>query len=248
MKTLQISSKNLGILFDESHFLPVSREGLDPITFNLNVGSLDVLKSFLLSKYQNVPSPKEQKDNVTVDKITYGPKLDADDGNNSKKEWKAFTKSMQVIVISPSVRKAVDTIKALKDIRVRHSFVHKKQTLKMTEEQWLQHQAAQQDELTVIPLRICELFGKHRKIDYQQRELRNKSWHIGVGGINRIRKLTETKHLNLAQCDLIIIDLQQNVKHQSILQMPPMAKDLCEWFKAYAFKRILAGKLKVAVF
>merc|ERR1712232_153977 len=123
-----------------------------------------------------------------------------------------------------------DTIKALQDIRVRHSFVHKKQTLKMTEEQWQQHQEAM-EELFVIPLRICELFGKHRKIEYQQRELRKKSWHCGVGGINRINKLMQTKHLNLNQCELIIIDLQKNVKNQSILEMPQMTKELCEWFK-----------------
>merc|ERR1712228_501457 len=53
MQSLKLSSKNLGIQFKESHFLPVSRD-LDPINNNIDFGSLDVLRLFLDSNYQNV--------------------------------------------------------------------------------------------------------------------------------------------------------------------------------------------------
>merc|ERR1712154_529368 len=105
----------------------------------------------------------------------------------------AYTKSMQVIIISPSVRKAVDTIKSISRINVKHSFIHKKQIQKMSQEEYDKYQEEKDDQISVIPLRICELFGKHRKIEYQQKELLNKSFHCGVGGINRINKLCKSK-------------------------------------------------------
>ena len=236
-QTLEISSKNLGILFNESHFLSVSRD-LDPINNNIDFGSLDVLRLFLDSNYQNIPK-KEGEDEK--------PMMKDAEKTSKKNQWKAYTKSMQVVIICPSVRKSVDTIKALQSIRVNHSFIHKKQTLKMTEEQWAKHKEAM-EELCVIPLRVCELFGKHRKIEYQQKELKNKSWHVGVGGVNRISKLMQSKHLNLKQCELIMIDLQRNAKDMSILDMPQMRKEFCEWFKLYAFERIQAGEMKIALF
>jgi hypothetical protein len=109
-------------------------------------------------------------------------------------KWLAYTKSMQVIIISANVRKAVDTIHYLTStIKIEHSFLHKKKKQKLladneelTDLELASH--AEENKL-IIPLRICELFGKHRRLIDQQNDLNQRSFHIGVGGSNRILKL-----------------------------------------------------------
>eukprot|EP01083_Nonionella_stella_P071459 191953_1 len=232
METLKATTKDLGFQFKASHFVEISRGHLDPIHNDTRSGSLDVLRTFLNGCYANIVNDDEQNTN----------------DKKPKTEWIAYTKSMQIMIISPSVRKAVDTIKGIQNIKVKHSFVHKKQLEHMTAEEYEEYEQNKDNACAVIPLRICELFGKHRKIEYQEKELLNKSWHCGVGGINRINKLMASKHLTMKKCELIMIDLQTNAKNVSILEMKPICKELCQWLKQYAFTRISNKHTKIAFF
>eukprot|EP01084_Bolivina_argentea_P047418 87374_1 len=233
LKTFKTTSKELQFEFKPCHFIEINRD-IDPINNNINSGSLDILNLFLRNYYCNIIIDDKQNINNTKTK--------------SKKEWVAYTKSMQIMIISPSVRKAVDTIQSLRDINVQHSYIYGKHLLKMNEEEYEEYEQTKDEQMNDIGLRICELFGKHRKIEWQQDDLLNRSWHCGVGGINRINKLCKSKHLTLKKCELVVIDMQTNAKNMNIIDMKDMCKELCLWLKEYVFKGIKDKQTKIAFF
>jgi len=232
--SLKTTQSDLNFTFEPSHFIQIHDEQqLSP-----DIGSLDVLKSFLKTHFKNIACANDDADNSINDS-----KQNNED--DKRPEWMAYTKSMQVIIVSPSVQRAVETMKALRKMRVTHSFYHKKQIKQMTEEEYEEYQ---QSEASVIAIRICELFGKHRKISEQQVALHQKSWHLGIGGINRIDKLCQTKHLKLKQCSLVIVDLQKNAKEQCLLDMSQLRNELCGWLKQYVLPQLAQKKTRIAFF
>jgi len=165
-----------------------------------------------------------------------------------RKELLALTKSMEILVISPNVGKAVTTVERLSDLKVTHNFMHKKRLRKLNKTQYDEYRFNEGQWKRPIPLRIARLFGKHRKIKEQHKELLRKSWHLGVGGIHRISKLCESKHLSLKNTKLLVIDLQKDAKDMSCWEQPMIRQQMVDFITTHAITHLTSKNLKILFF
>ena len=255
LMTLGTANKRLDFLFKSNHFVQLSEErDVDPIDNDVDSGSLDILGNFLKKQYQFAEGPLTMWTSGQCTQCGNEGEGRHDDGNlfycnncwasyqqatpsQGQKQLVALSKTMEIVVISPSVRKAVDTKKSLSKLKVDHVF-HRKQ----------QGKAGRVQSRGTIPLRIAELFGKHRKVKDQEKELVNKSWHLGVGGIHRIRKLSDSGHLSLKSTRFLMIDLKKDAKGMNMLQMPMMSKQIMEFLEKYALTHLENGQMQIVFF
>lgn len=152
-------------------------------------------------------------------------------GPPAKKAWRKrrdlamVPGSVSVLIVCGSVRRSVGVMKHVRTLRASHRF--RKQGSK-----W-------------VWLRCAQLFGKHRKVAEQRRELADKLWHVGVGGPARLHTLCETGALSMDKCHRLVIDLHRNAKQQSLLDDPHLAMAFYRFFHAFCLPRVLSGKLVV---
>ena len=76
-----------------------------------------------------------------------------------------------------------------------------------------------------IHCKISKLFAKHIKIPEQVEALAKHHYPIAVGTPNRVEKLLELGALCLRNVDLVIVDVDEDAKHYSILNLPGVAED-----------------------
>ena len=73
--------------------------------------------------------------------------------------------------------------------------------------------------LRPLEVRIAKLFSRHFKVA-QQRDMLHRNFHpIAIGTPNRLHKLLEVGALSLAHTDLMLLDVSQNQKKFTILEM-----------------------------
>ncbi|ETO27855.1 hypothetical protein RFI_09278, partial [Reticulomyxa filosa] len=133
------------------------------------------------------------------------------------------TKSIPVVVLSPSVQRSV----ALKT--------------------YLLAKLRERKQKYASKLRIAELFGKHRKVESQRMKLMDHTFAIAVTGPDRLQKLCDLRCLNPQHFQLVILDMQKNVKNMNMLDIYPMNKVLCEWMFGNLMDNIRKGKVKLAM-
>ena len=177
--TLKISENDLNIEFNKSHFIKI-----DSMDKKLN--RLKNLDNFLNNYYQTLPKYKENKKN-TRNKVC----------NEDRKKWIPLTKTFQTLIISSSAKECVNISKQIRNIRTLHNnkYMGKSNKNKDTN-----------DEDNIIGLRIALLFGKHKKINEQINDLKTKSYHCGIGNINRIKKLFGMYYVSIIM-DIICISI-----------------------------------------
>ena len=260
LETLKMSMLESDFKFNATHFHALTQK---------NNSSVDTMHSFLIDHYATENSSPNETTNGTKEKekeksdhsndkgkeckddnskvqgssnIEDQKKESKEQKEEKKAEWIPYTKTMQCLVIASSVQRAVEFVKGLRDINVKHCFLHKKQVKKM---EYFEEEVNYDENEGIIRLRICELFGKHRKLKDQILDLDSKSWHIGVGGSNRILKLCDLKHLTMKKCQYIFIDCQRNAKQMCIFDMKQIATDCCNLIQKYGLDRLKKGKLKI---
>jgi len=94
---------------------------------------------------------------------------------------------------------------------------------------------------------VIKLFAKHLKISDQLKELA-KPVSIGVGTPNRIQQLISQGALSLTHCRVVMIDLTENVKRQTILDVKDTKADLLSVLLSSALSEALTKSTKFALF
>ena len=98
-----------------------------------------------------------------------------------------------------------------------------------------------------IHCKISKLFAKHIKITEQVEVLAKHHYPIAVGTPNRVEKLLELGALCLRNIELIIVDMDQDAKHYTILNLPGVAEDFYKlvgnWVSKEAAKEASAIKV-----
>ena len=247
-----VAKCSMRFLFEPHHFVKLIEERLvDPIRQNAQSGSLDILRNFLVNRYQFVNGLAERcaqcgqyrvghrdehnafycdkcwdsyRNQMETSKMK--PNADASKGKgNDKQVLRAYAKSPKILIISPTVRKAIATIKSVSDLKVK-----------------------QKRSRTVRGIQVAKLFGKKMKIQDQQSALSVNKWHCGVGNIDRLFKLCESEHLSLKNTTYLMIDLQKDAKKLNLLEIRATFQQMGQFLITYAAPHLESRRLKIVFF
>ncbi|KAL0020487.1 hypothetical protein WJX77_009650 [Trebouxia sp. C0004] len=95
--------------------------------------------------------------------------------------------------------------------------------------------------------RIAKLFAKHIKVAEQQQYLQQHPLCVAAGTPNRLCKLADTEALQLSQLQLIVLDVQQDAKQRTILDMPETKRDFWAFFSRHVQQRLQTGLTKICL-
>ncbi|CAM9242100.1 unnamed protein product [Chrysoparadoxa australica] len=93
---------------------------------------------------------------------------------------------------------------------------------------------------------VLKLFAKHMNVEEQAKMLRKSKFSLAVGTPGRIKRLAETGALSLKATQLLVLDLEKNVKGFSVLDIKGVAEDLCGMLADYVKPEL--GHLKIALY
>ncbi|XAR71120.1 hypothetical protein NMG60_11028239 [Bertholletia excelsa] len=93
----------------------------------------------------------------------------------------------------------------------------------------------------------AKLFSKHMKIEDQVVFLKNRV-NIASGTPNRIKKLIDLEALSLSRLEVIVLDLQKDVKGYSLFTLPQVRHEFWDLYKSYFHPRIVEGSLRICLY
>jgi hypothetical protein len=86
--------------------------------------------------------------------------------------------------------------------------------------------------------RIAKLFAKHFKLTDQIRYLNSHEIGIAIATPHRLMMLLTEKALDLSEVQLILIDMEQDTKQMTLLELHDTSRQLCELFYYYLSRLI----------
>ncbi len=84
---------------------------------------------------------------------------------------------------------------------------------------------------------IAKLFAKHMKVPEQAAYLREHPVNVALGTPNRLLKLATEGHLDLSAVRVIALDMRKNPKHQSLVDIPDVARDWWRIWEQFLMQR-----------
>eukprot|EP00164_Ancoracysta_twista_P003945 GFYU01005288.1.p1 GENE.GFYU01005288.1~~GFYU01005288.1.p1 ORF type:complete len:370 (-),score=107.08 GFYU01005288.1:1088-2080(-) len=94
--------------------------------------------------------------------------------------------------------------------------------------------------------KVGKLFAKHMKVDQQQHYLASEKLCIAVGTPSRLQQLCESGHLKLDATPMLLFDVRENMKRQTLLDM--LTQDVMSFFKRCCLTHVKAGDMKISFF
>jgi len=82
-------------------------------------------------------------------------------------------------------------------------------------------------------LRTSKLFGKHLKLEDQQKALEETVYALSVGTPARLKKLMEVGSLSLTATRLVVLDMHQDAKSFHLLNLPGVAHDTAALLRSF---------------
>lgn len=96
---------------------------------------------------------------------------------------------------------------------------------------------------------LANLFAKNKKVEDQERFLKNWHCHLGVGTANRMYELAQRGSLHFDRTALWIVDMELDMpKAISILDSFETRADLLTLYRAYIQPRLKEGSTRMAFF
>ena len=96
-------------------------------------------------------------------------------------------------------------------------------------------------------LRTAKLFGKHIKVEEQQKALEASTYALAVGTPHRVKKLMELEALTLSHTRLVVLDMHEDAKKFHLLNLPGVSIDTAGLLRAFIVPK-LGGNLCMALF
>ncbi|CAM8914886.1 unnamed protein product [Rhodiola kirilowii] len=93
----------------------------------------------------------------------------------------------------------------------------------------------------------AKLFSKHMKVENQVTLLKSRV-NIASGTPSRIKKLIEMEALGLSRLEVIVLDMQMDVKGFSLFTLTQVRDELWDLYKTYFHQRLLQGKLRICLY
>lgn len=84
---------------------------------------------------------------------------------------------------------------------------------------------------------IAKLFAKHMKVPEQAAYLREHPVNVALGTPNRLLKLATEGHLDLSAVVVVALDMRKNPKHQSMVEIPDVARDWWRLWEQFFMQR-----------
>ncbi len=84
---------------------------------------------------------------------------------------------------------------------------------------------------------IAKLFAKHMKVPDQVAYLREHPVNVVLGTPNRLLKLATEGHLDLSAVGLVALDMRKNPKHQTLVDIPDVARDWWRLWEQFFMQR-----------
>ncbi|XP_010527561.1 PREDICTED: protein CMSS1 [Tarenaya hassleriana] len=92
-----------------------------------------------------------------------------------------------------------------------------------------------------------KLFSKHLKVEEQVSLLKNRV-NIGSGTPSRIKKLIDIEALGLSRLEMVVLDLQTDLKGFSLFSLPQVRNEFWDLYKNYFHQRVLQGALRICLY
>ncbi|KAJ4892216.1 Uncharacterized protein Rs2_31964 [Raphanus sativus] len=92
-----------------------------------------------------------------------------------------------------------------------------------------------------------KLFSKHLKVE-EQVSLLKKRVNIGSGTPSRIKKLIDIEALGLSRLDMIVLDMDTDVKGFSLFTLPQVRDEFWDLYKTCFHRRVLEGSLRICLY
>lgn len=94
--------------------------------------------------------------------------------------------------------------------------------------------------------RVAKLFSRHFKVPEQVKMLEGEV-NAAVGTPNRLLKLIEEGALKLGRLAMVVLDLGQDLKMRTMLDMPETAQDFWALYRTHLVPSIQNGKCRVGL-
>ncbi|XP_044497987.1 protein CMSS1 [Mangifera indica] len=92
-----------------------------------------------------------------------------------------------------------------------------------------------------------KLFSKHMKVEEQVSMLKNRV-NFASGTPSRIKKLIDIEALGLSRLEVIVLDMQLDVKGYSLFTLPQVREEFWDLYKNYFHQRLLQGDLRICLY
>ncbi|KAJ4723030.1 Protein CMSS1 [Melia azedarach] len=92
-----------------------------------------------------------------------------------------------------------------------------------------------------------KLFSKHMKVEEQVSLLKNRV-NLASGTPSRIKKLIDIEALGLSRLEVIVLDMQTDVKGYSLFTLPQVRDEFWDLYKNYFHQRLLQGNLRICLY
>ena len=84
---------------------------------------------------------------------------------------------------------------------------------------------------------IAKLFAKHMKVPEQAAYLKEHPVNVALGTPNRLLKLATEGHLDLSAVAVVALDMRENPKQQSLVDIPDVARDWWRLWEQFFMQR-----------
>ncbi|KAK9288880.1 hypothetical protein L1049_017346 [Liquidambar formosana] len=92
-----------------------------------------------------------------------------------------------------------------------------------------------------------KLFSKHMKVEDQVSLLKNRV-NIASGTPSRIKKLIDMEALGISRLDVIVLDMQTDVKGYSLFTLPQVRDEFWDLYKSFFHQRVVRGDLRICLY
>jgi len=97
-------------------------------------------------------------------------------------------------------------------------------------------------------VRIGQFFAKHKTVEDQIKLLQTSHFHVVVGTPNRLQTLVEKGHLLLEDVQHVVLEMSQDVKALTLLDLNDTKLDFFRFYLKYLHQPAKQNKLKLVLF